>query len=179
MRVISGIYKRRILFETTSQTTRSTKDRVKETMFNMLGTDVYDKTVLDLFAGSGALGIEAISRGAKQADFVEVDKEAYSVLNKNLKLLEIEPAHCYFQDAFSFLKQAKEDYQLILLDPPYQTNYLQESLEAIVEKKLLQSQGLVVSLSHKNTPTDVPDALKVVKERVVGITLVRFYEWSE
>ncbi len=179
MRVISGQYKRRKLFETSTDKTRSTKDRVKETLFNMLSTRLMQAKTLDLFAGSGALGIEALSRGAERADLIENDKEAFSVMRKNIETLKISDANLYYQNAFTFLTSTTNTYDVIILDPPYHTDYLDKALTLIAERKLLQSGGVMVSLSHKTKAIALPDAISVVKERIEGITTITFYEWSE
>ena len=91
MRVIGGTHRSRVLFEVDSEKTRETRDRVKESIFNSLHTILFDSVVLDLFAGSGSLGIEAISRGAKQVHFVDTAGLACKIVKKNVELLNIWP----------------------------------------------------------------------------------------
>lgn len=177
MRVISGIYKSRPLLEVESESTRSTKDRVKEALFNALYPLSQFDEVLDLFAGSGALGIEAYSRGAKHVTFVEHSKEAHKILLKNLRSLNI-TATVHKQDALTYLKTLTQSFDLMLLDPPYKQGLLNESLKWIDSKKLLQARGLMVLLSHKSESLIIPESFHVIKSKDYGITNVKILEWS-
>lgn len=176
MRVISGTYRSRILIEVESDHTRSTKDRVKEAVFNALYPLSRFNQALDLFSGSGALGIEALSRGVKNITFVEMAHEAYKVLTQNLKNLNLN-APTYQQDALYFLDHQRKDYDLILLDPPYHKGLIDESLKRIDSKKLLQADGLVVLLSHKTETLIIPESFHVIKSKDYGITNVKILEW--
>ncbi|MFP4286995.1 MAG: 16S rRNA (guanine(966)-N(2))-methyltransferase RsmD [Candidatus Izemoplasmataceae bacterium] len=178
MRVISGKYRSRTLLEVEDKATRSTKDRVKEALFNALYPVSHYQDVLDLFAGSGALGIEALSRGANKATFVEKSMNAYTILKKNLDRLNIH-AHTYHQDALSFLKEENKSYDLILLDPPYNMTLIDQALKMIHDKKLLQEAGRVVLLSHKDESLGIPDAFNVIKSKPYGITNLKILEWRK
>jgi 16S rRNA (guanine966-N2)-methyltransferase len=165
------------LLEVSSNQTRSTKDRVKEALFNGLYPLSQFEHVLDLFAGSGALGIEALSRGAKQASFIEASNEAYQVLLKNLSNLNIN-AKTLQEDALSFLNQTTHTYDLILLDPPYKSGLIEASLKIIESKKLLQESGVMVLLSHKNESLEIPKMFHMIKKKDYGITSLMILEWS-
>ncbi|MFH5880931.1 16S rRNA (guanine(966)-N(2))-methyltransferase RsmD [Liberiplasma polymorphum] len=179
MRVVSGYLRSRKLLEVDSNQTRSTKDRVKESMFNMLYPLSRFDHGCDLFAGSGALGIEAISRGVKTVDFVEQSREAFRILKENLRALELNRNHRFNQDVNVFLSQNTKVYDLIILDPPYGENYIDRALKLIVKNNLLHQDGCVVSLSHKDDPISIPEVLSIKKERNIGITRVIIYEWSD
>ncbi len=123
MRIIAGSHKGARIFAPKGRDTRPTADRVREAAFNLLGPGAAeDANVLDLFAGSGAMGLEALSRGAAHATFVESDREACRTINRNLDKLALENATVLCQDALSALRadaRAGTRYDLVLLDPPY------------------------------------------------------------
>ncbi len=178
MRIIGGRYKRRRLKQPPSSSTRPTRDRVKETLFNMLGP-IPKGRVLDAFAGSGALGIEALSRGAKAADFIEADPEAFNVLEQNLETLGlISDTQLYEVEAETMFETLEGPYDLIFLDPPYGEGRVEASLEAIVRRMLLASDGRIVAL-HYSLEDPLPKGdLRIYKERTIGVTGVTIYEWS-
>ncbi len=180
MRIIGGRHKRRTLKEVPSHTTRSTKDRVKETIFNMIAPALHGGRVLDLFAGSGALGIEAISRGATFADFVEKDKTAFNVLKDNIMRLEMEnEVMLHFKDALATLQSFKEPFDVILLDPPYESDLLAAVLPKIAENRLLSEDGVIVILCGKNESFPIPDAFQIKKDKTIGITDLKLLTWSD
>jgi 16S rRNA (guanine966-N2)-methyltransferase len=123
VRIIAGSHKGARIFAPKGRDTRPTADRVREAAFNLLGPGAAeDANVLDLFAGSGAMGLEALSRGAAHATFVESDREACRTINRNLDKLALENATVLCQDALSALRadaRAGTRYDLVLLDPPY------------------------------------------------------------
>ena len=123
MRIVSGKYRGKILKEFDFITTKPTTDRVKESIFNLIQFDVANACVLDLFAGTGALGIEAISRGAKHVIFVDNNSQAIKLINENLKGIEGE----YYVDQAdykTFLNKIQIKFDIVLLDPPYKTDLL-------------------------------------------------------
>src|SRR5436309_13788875 len=123
MRIIAGSRKGARIFAPKGRETRPTADRVREAAFNLIGPGyVDDATVLDLFAGSGGMGLEALSRGAAHATFVESDRDACKTINRNLDKLELEGATVLCQDALAALRadaRAGTRYDLVLVDPPY------------------------------------------------------------
>jgi 16S rRNA (guanine966-N2)-methyltransferase len=177
MRIIAGEYKRRKLHEVLSKTTRSTKDRVKETMFNMISPTINITNTLDVFAGSGALGLEALSRYQCHTDFVEVDHEAFTVLKQNITMLNVTAlTNAYHDQALSFLTKQDKPYDFIILDPPYHQSLVNQALKTIAENALLHPHGLMVSLTHKEEKITVPSSVIITKQRTVGITTITFYE---
>lgn len=151
MRIVGGKYKRRLInypsdYEKNYET-RPTKDRVREAIFSALNNYTEDSYVLDLFAGSGALGIEALSRNAIYCDFVDVRKDAFSIINNNLKSLGIVNAKVYMLDykkALDVLKVNKRKYSLVLLDPPYKMDVYQEVIDYLVNNDMLTEDAIVV-----------------------------------
>jgi len=180
MRVIGGKLKRSVLKEVSSLKTRSTKDRVKESIFNIIMPYLYESTVLDLFAGSGALGIEALSREAKSCDFVEYSSEAYRVLSQNIIHLKLNnQAKLNKIGALSYLKNIDKSYDLIFLDPPYESGLLTQCLENIKDKEILSQDGIIVVLSGNKTLYDIPEAFNILKDKSIGITNVKILSWRE
>ena len=136
MRVISGIARGTKISSIESLATRPTLDRVKESLFNILQNDIKNKVMLDLFAGSGALGIEALSRGAKKAYFCDNSKEAIKVLKQNLEKTKlIKNAIIINKDYKLALKEIKEKIDIIFLDPPYKLDLAVKSIKELLELK--------------------------------------------
>jgi 16S rRNA (guanine(966)-N(2))-methyltransferase RsmD len=174
-RVIAGEFGGRRLQAPPGDATRPTSDRVREALFSILGGTVEGARVLDLFAGSGALGIEALSRGAAEATFVEADVKAQRALRANLTALGIR-AHVRRGDALAFLRAASAgapQYDLVLLDPPYRLapRLGPELSEAL--PPLLAPGALVVSESARRSPLALD--LPLDDERRYGDTLIRIH----
>lgn len=145
MRIIGGEYRSRILADIKGDNVRPTSDRAREALFNILGLRVRGARVLDLFAGSGALGIESLSRGAKEATFNDVSKDSVAIVKKNLALLKAEEkARVYQTDFAAFLNLAKAPFDLIFIDPPYRFDYGEKALQIISDKGLLTENGIAV-----------------------------------
>jgi len=179
MRVIAGTYRSRILKEVQESTTRSTKDRVKESIFNSIQTKLYDSLVLDLFAGSGALGIEAVSRGAKHTILNELNSKAYKVVKENIETLAIENATLTTLDYVDFLISSKEAFDIILLDPPYNMDVINEIVQLIVKRKILNDDGIIIYLYGKNNTLHIEnDDIIEYKKKTIGITNVSYMKWS-
>ena len=145
MRVISGTARGRHLKELQGMETRPTTDRVKEALFNIVQFELPGRQVLDLFAGTGQLGIEALSRGADQCTFVDMRKEAAALIRENLRLTGLSERSRVVQgDALSFLSSCGEKFDVILLDPPYHTELLEKSVKRITEFDILREHGIMV-----------------------------------
>lgn len=137
MRVIAGKYRSRRLLAPKGLDTRPSLDSVKEAMFNILGQEVINATVLDLFAGSGALGIEALSRGAKKVYFNDVAKKAYDVIKKNLENLGIESGYVLTKLSYKeMLKALNNQVDILILDPPYKLGIYEEIISMMEERNL-------------------------------------------
>ncbi|NLL76008.1 MAG: 16S rRNA (guanine(966)-N(2))-methyltransferase RsmD [Clostridiales bacterium] len=146
MRVIAGTAKSLRLKTIEGLATRPTTDRIKETLFNMLQPYVADSAFLDLFSGSGGIGIEALSRGAKKVYFVENDKEAFACISQNVKHTGFDKkAVLLRQDVLSALSVISEkEADIIFMDPPYASGYEKEVLRALVDKPYLTENTLIV-----------------------------------
>ena len=145
MKIISGKYKGRNLEGHNLDGTRPTMERVKESLFAIIQNYVDNAVVLDLFSGSGNLGIEALSEGASFAYLVDFNKKAADTIRKNLNAIGIKDAEVInldYKKALNYLKDKKID--LIFLDPPYATNYIEESIALIEKNDLLANNGLII-----------------------------------
>lgn len=145
MRVITGTARGRRLKELEGLETRPTTDRVKEGIFNIIQFDVEGRRVLDLFAGTGQLGIEALSRGAACAVFVDQRRDAVSLIKENLKLTGLAGSgRVVGGDAMAFLSSTKEKFDLIFLDPPYAAGLWEPALEMISRFDILSNHGIII-----------------------------------
>lgn len=172
MRIVAGSFKGRRLHAPPGRDTRPTADRVREALFSILGP-LAGERVLDLFAGSGALGIEALSRGAVSAVFVDSDRRAIDAITRNLDAVRAE-ARVHRRDALAYLRAASDaPFDLVFLDPPYSSasqlvGPLSEALPAVLSKN-----ARIVSESDKRNPLEL--TLPLVDERVYGDTRIAIH----
>jgi len=146
MRVISGKARGVNLKTPDGMATRPTADRVKEALFSIIQFDIPASRVLDLFGGTGQLGIEALSRGANSALFIDDREEACRLIRENLKRAKLDSqAKVIRSDYMQYLKNCSEQFDIILLDPPYAEVFLENSLKLITEIDILQSGGIIVT----------------------------------
>lgn len=145
MRVITGTARGRKLGQLQGMDTRPTTDQVKESIFNIIQFDIEGRRVLDLFGGTGQLGIEALSRGAASCTFVDQRKEAVALIRSNLKLCQLsDRARVVQGEALSFLSTVRERYHLVFLDPPYRTDLLENAIKKIAEIDMLTENGIII-----------------------------------
>ena len=146
MRIISGKAKGTKLYTLQGDNTRPTLDRVKESIFNIIQSQIPEATVLDLFAGSGAIGLEMLSRGAKKAILCDKSKEAIGIIKKNIQKTHMEEKVELYNIDFKecIEKVSKEKFDIIYIDPPYETNFIEKSLEKIIEKNIIQDNGIII-----------------------------------
>lgn len=143
IRIIGGLYRGKKLQFPEVEGLRPTPDRVRETLFNWLMHDIHGARCLDAFAGSGALGLEAFSRGAAQVVFIEQSPEAHSNLNKIINQFNSPGLTVVKADSHSYLQQSTEPFDLIFLDPPFGQNYIPGCLELIIHNHRLKTGGLL------------------------------------
>jgi len=145
MRVISGTARGRRLNEFQGMDTRPTTYKVKEALFNIIQFELEGRRVLDLYAGTGQLGLEALSRGAEHCTFVDQRREAVALVRENVRLCRFECRSQVVQkEALSFLPVCREKFGVVFLDPPYQSGLLEKSLEAMTQFDILQEHGIIV-----------------------------------
>lgn len=145
MRVITGLAKGRRLEDLPGLDTRPTTDRVKEGLFSAIQFDIEGRRVLDLFAGTGQLGIEALSRGAAFCDFVDSAPAALKIVQRNVRTCGFEDrSACHGKDFAAFLSRTRERYGLVFLDPPYASGNLERALELITAIDIVVENGIIV-----------------------------------
>lgn len=182
MRVIAGKYKSRQLKVPQSNLTRPTTDRNKENLFNMIGPYFDGGRVLDLFGGSGGLGIEAMSRGCDELYTVDNQYEAFKTIKENFQLLKLEHAKALKMDYRKALKKFHDQqltFDLVLLDPPYGKGLVDEILSYLILHKMLNHQAIVVIEELKETTFQDFAELKLYKKHNYGITALNIYLYKE
>ena len=177
MRVITGKARGVVLKTPDGMQTRPTTDRVKEALFSIIQFEIPGCRVLDLFGGTGQLGIEALSRGAKSATFVDASDAACKLIKENLKRTKLESdAKVIRSDYMDYLRRCRETFDVIFLDPPYAEVFLENSLNCITEIDILQTTGIIVTERplEKELPWDFPGFTRS-KDYKYGKTLITLY----
>lgn len=177
MKIVSGTYGGRPLKTLEGKTTRPTSDKVRGAMFNMIGPYFDGGRVLDLYAGSGGLSIEAVSRGMEQAVLVEKDSRAQAIIASNIQMTkESHKFQLLKMEAHQALNQLQGTFDLIFLDPPYAKEQIVADIEALAERGLLGEEVMVVCETDK--AVDLPEeiaCLGIWKEKIYGISKVTVY----
>ena len=176
MRIISGKYRGMVLAEFKGESIRPTSDRVKESLFNILYSSVAGARVLDMFCGSGNLGIECLSRGAQFVHFNDVSKDSLNLLKKNLSRIEgnFKITNC----DFSCCMKAEDKYDLIFIDPPYASDAGVEALKLIAKGNHLSENGVAVFERDRGFEGEIA-GLDKVDERKYGKTCLSFFKKGE
>ena len=176
MRIIGGKHRGRKLAEFQGAEIRPTADRVKESLFNILSVRIIGARVLDLFCGSGNLGLESISRGAESVHFNDISKECLKVLEKNVGAVgERQACRVTNADYLTCLNATKDVYDIIFIDPPYRFDYGVPALQTIADRKLLRDGGVVVYERDRPFDGEVI-GLRLYDERKYGKTYLSFFE---
>ena len=181
MRVITGTAKGKKLLTPKDERVRPTTDRIKETLFNIISPYVRDAVLIDCFAGTGGVGIEALSRGARQAYFIDNHRESIELIKKNLKIARLEEKATTLPVEVSVAlrslahKNIKAD--IIFMDPPYHLNIISRLIETIGQKNLLAEDGIIIA-EHDNTIElkDQIGSFIKVDQRVYGTTIMSYYK---
>ncbi len=177
MRIISGNRRGHKLVGFEGDNIRPTTDRVKESIFNLIIDFVADSRVLDLFAGSGSLGFEAMSRGAKSVVLIDKDKRSVDVIKKNAQMLSfgegVRILNMSYQD---FFENSSDCFDLIFLDPPYNKGFIEPVLTDIVENNRLAEGGIIVLESDDTDMHSEFDGLTVLKQRKYGRSYITVYQ---
>ncbi len=164
MRIIAGKHRGRVLKEFAGTEIRPTSDRAKEALFNVFSSFIPGCTFLDLFAGSGAVGIEAISRGAREVVFTDIRRESVDLVNKNLALIK-ESATVILKNGLDYLKSCNKKFDFIFIDPPYKSDLGISALEIISRIDVLNEGGYVVFESDLEVDTEFQSLTKVSSRR--------------
>ena len=182
MRIIGGKFRSRVLAEFEGEDVRPTSDRVKESLFNILSLKFYGARVLDLFSGSGALGLESLSRGAREVLFNDCAKASIAILKKNLHTLKITPngeeAKVTNCDYLVCLQQAQGQFDIIFIDPPYRFDFGEKALQKIAQRGLLTENGVAVYERDRPFEGEI-EGLEKYDERKYGKTYLTFFRNKE
>ena len=180
MRIIAGKYAKRNLHTLKSNATRPTSDKVKGSLFNSLGQFFDGGQVLDLYAGSGALGIEAVSRGYDGAVLVDISGQACQVIRKNVELTKEEDRFrvlkCSDNRAIKILQDEGKKFDLVFLDPPYAKQKIVKIMTKLLENNLLNEQALVVAETDEHDELPEVAGFSIIKNHQLGRTKIKVYE---
>jgi len=190
MRIISGKFKGIKIYTPVNKEIRPLKDMARESVFNFLihsnkiSFRFEESNILDLYSGTGSFGLECLSRNAGNVIFVEKEKEAIKILEKNIKKLNVKDfTKIIFDDVFNVIKKNKKNFfitthhlklDLIFCDPPFKDTNISHLLELIAKKDLLKKNGIIVLHRHKNSKEKLTDYLKIIDERIYGLSKIIF-----
>ncbi|OOF79195.1 16S rRNA (guanine(966)-N(2))-methyltransferase RsmD [Rodentibacter caecimuris] len=180
VRIIAGLWRGRKLPVLNAEGLRPTGDRVKETLFNWLMPYIHQAKCLDGFAGSGSLGIEALSRQAEKVTFLEKDKTVANQLKKNLHTLKCteEQAQVFNQSCLDFLKlpQNQPHFNVVFLDPPFHFGLAEQAIRLLVENNWLYPNALIYVETEKENHLNTPENWTLLKEKTTGMVSYRLYQ---
>lgn len=181
MRVIAGKYKRKKLITSNDDTIRPIMDRVKEYIFNVIQDWTDEAQVADIFAGSGSFGIEAISRGAKQVTFVDLNNNAIKAIEKNIASVKIiEPWRVVKQDAIEFVNKTSMKFDVVFCDPPYAMENFDTFIETLGKSDILAEDGiLIIEHYSKNQLPETFGNLELYRDKKFGKTIISMYRTLE
>ena len=171
IRIIGGKWKGKKIYFNLNDNLRPTPDRAKETLFNWLGQDLNKMYCLDLFSGTGALGLEALSRGAKKVTFVEKNKDYLQKIKKvYLEMNEKEDCDFYCAECLEWVQNnsSKAKYDLIFIDPPFNKNLIDTLLSNILRRELLSERGKIYFEFEKKLDLEIPESLRLKKKKSLG-----------
>lgn len=177
MRIISGIRRGHKLLEFEGEDVRPTTDRVKESVFNLIQSFVPGAVCLDMFAGSGALSLEAISRGAAKAVCIDVDKRSIDIIQKNADALKFsESCEIVNMSCFDYAERTREKFDIIFLDPPYNKNFIKPVLSEILKNNILNKDGIIMLESDSTDFHGDFEGLEIYRQRKYGRTYITVYK---
>lgn len=176
MRIIAGSRKGHKLHDFDGMDIRPTTDRVKESIFNLIQEYIQDAECLDLFGGSGALGFEALSRGAKECTIVDIDQRSIDVIKKNSDSLALPGVSIVREDAMRYLEKTDKKFSVIFLDPPYNKGFIAPVIKAICERDILSDEGIVMLESDFSDEHSEFGGLEIIKQRKYGRSYVTVYQ---
>ena len=177
LRIIGGQWRGRKLSFTAAEGLRPTSDRVRETLFNWLAADIHGAKCLDLFAGSGALGLESLSRGATHCDFIDTSAAAIKQLQSHLQVLDgASRGHCHNDSALSFLTKAQQRWDIVFVDPPFGQDLLAPTCDLLNQLKSLSPGAMVyVESGAKEKLPDFPASWEPHREKKAGDVSYRLF----
>ena len=177
VRIISGSKRGLKLADFEGMDIRPTSDRVKEALFSMIRQYVEGSNVLDLFAGTGSLALEALSRGAKSAVLVDNNKFSGKVINQNINKTRFNERVKFINtDAISFLKATQDKFDIIFVDPPYNQNIFAKLIDEIISHDIINNNGIIVYERDELYNHSIGDELRVLKDKKYGRTYITVFE---
>jgi 16S rRNA (guanine(966)-N(2))-methyltransferase RsmD len=184
MRIIAGTARHRVIESVPDSLTRPTTDRIKESIFNILSFRIPGSEILDLFAGTGNMGLEAISRGAQSAVFVDLRKVSIDTIHKNIETLGFTSQSTVImseaEKAVLFLSKNKNTFDIIFCDPPYHKGLDVPSMDLIQREHLLKKDGILIVRYHQNTKLpETLGAIEMYRQKKYGDCIVSFYRYTE
>lgn len=178
MRITAGTHRNRILKSLNGDVTRPTTDKVKEAVFSKLGTYFDSGIILDLFGGSGAISLEAISRGFDKALIIEKNRQACNIIRENAEMLKesdkVEIWNCSYVSALNRLKDENREFDLIYADPPYRFSIGNELIDFISNSTLLKEKAYLILETLKEEEIKESDKLYIEKQAIYGITKITY-----
>lgn len=171
IRITGGINRSRKLLTPESGLTKPTMDKVRAAVFNALGDNVVSKNILDLFAGSGSYGFEALSRGASFVTFVDKQKEAIDIIKRNASALNENRINVVYDDVYSFLENQNQKFDIVFVDPPYKLDAYEKVIELLEDNHLLNENAIIVLESEKSLDIK-EDNYKKVKQYNYGLAKI-------
>lgn len=173
MRIIAGDAKGRILFTPKNLDVRPTGDKIKESIFSMIDSYIEDSVVIDLFAGTGNLGLEAISRGAREAYFIDNNYTSLNIVKKNIEITGyIKESHVIYANYEKAIKDMNTKANIIFVDPPYNKGHIKNSIKLISYYEILSDKGIIVIEHSINEMYDETPGLELIKSKKYGITMI-------
>lgn len=187
MRIISGKHRGTKLYTLEGENTRPTLDRVKEPLFSIINFLLPESVVLDLFAGSGALGLESISRGASKAILCDNSREAIHIIGKNVEKvheeLSVEILNINYLSALEKLKNQNQNIDIVFLDPPYETEFIKNACEKIVDYNLLNVDGRIIAETDRENEVESKlskiEKLQIYDKRKYGRVCLFFLKYKD
>lgn len=177
MRIVGGKYKGRTLVVFDGNAVRPTSDKVRESLFNILQFDIAGACFLDLFCGTGAMGIEALSRGAKSVTFNDASKDSLKILSKNLQKVGVANGYeISNRDAIGFLESTSAKYDIVYIDPPYATDLGERAVEIV--SRALNADGIVILEGEKDFDGEISGLIKY-DQRKYGRARLTFFKKGE
>jgi 16S rRNA (guanine966-N2)-methyltransferase len=176
MRIISGGHKGHRISAGRKAKMRPTSEKARESIFNVLREEVAGKRILDLFAGAGSLGMEALSRGAEWVTFVDASSRSINVLKGNLEKLNLkDKSNVIRLDGLKALSRLQQSFEMIFADPPYLKGFIQRIVDRIASSEVLEEDGILILEHHKKeTFSFPPQTLSLVKQKRYGDTVISF-----
>ncbi len=179
LRIIAGKWRSRKLAFPDQLQLRPTPDRVRETLFNWLQAEVRGSVCLDLFAGSGALGFEAASRGAALVTMVEQDKKVFAALASSIRMLDADNINCVQSDAVQWLKANTDSFDLVFLDPPYKSDLLSQCCMLLEQRQSLREHAKIYIEHAQGDDINVPDTWECLKDKSAGQVVYKLFERNQ